>query len=117
MILFHSLLILELKFSFLMFESEMLYNGVMRITVIFKGTEKSSNHFKGLYERYIFNLVFLHIVHISLVNILLLWQPDDQSCVGEMGLVPVYLGATNRLLNADHYKVYFDGMPIYRGVV
>ncbi|XP_078180968.1 acyl-activating enzyme 18 isoform X1 [Carex rostrata] len=42
--------------------------------------------------------------------------PDDQTCVGEMGLVPAYLGATNRLLNADHYKVYFDGMPIYRGV-
>ncbi|KAJ3705486.1 hypothetical protein LUZ61_009191 [Rhynchospora tenuis] len=42
--------------------------------------------------------------------------PDDQPCVGEMGLVPTYLGATNRLLNADHYKVYFDGMPSYRGV-
>ncbi|KAJ4731422.1 hypothetical protein LUZ62_010985 [Rhynchospora pubera] len=42
--------------------------------------------------------------------------PDDQPCVGEMGLVPTYLGATNRLLNADHYKIYFDGMPTYRGV-
>jgi hypothetical protein len=56
-------------------------------------------------------------VRISLRNFLILWQPDDQPCVGEMGLVPIYLGATNRLLNADHYKVYFDGMPIFKGVV
>lgn len=41
-------------------------------------------------------------------------QPDDQPCVGEVGLFPVYMGATNRLLNADHKKVYFDGMPTYK---
>ncbi|KAG6528774.1 hypothetical protein ZIOFF_010959 [Zingiber officinale] len=40
--------------------------------------------------------------------------PDDQPCVGEVGLFPVYMGATNRLLNADHKKVYFDGMPTYK---
>lgn len=72
-------------------------------------------------RKYITNLVclVLHTVYIDINfwKLLLLWQPDDQPCVGEMGLVPAYLGATNRLLNADHYKVYFDGMPIYRGVV
>ncbi|KAM3261374.1 hypothetical protein ACQJBY_052184 [Aegilops geniculata] len=41
--------------------------------------------------------------------------PDDLPCSGEVGLFPLYFGATNRLLNADHDKVYFDGMPIYRG--
>ncbi|KAJ0982762.1 hypothetical protein J5N97_011017 [Dioscorea zingiberensis] len=42
--------------------------------------------------------------------------PDDQPCVGEVGLYPLYMGASNRLLNADHKKVYFDGMPTYRGM-
>ncbi|WVZ60932.1 hypothetical protein U9M48_010886 [Paspalum notatum var. saurae] len=41
--------------------------------------------------------------------------PDDAPCTGEVGLFPLYFGATNWLLNADHDKVYFDGMPIYRG--
>ncbi|XP_073004994.1 probable CoA ligase CCL12 isoform X1 [Typha latifolia] len=42
--------------------------------------------------------------------------PNDQPCIGEVGLFPVLLGATNQLLNADHKKVYFDGMPTYRGI-
>ncbi|XP_030524325.1 probable CoA ligase CCL12 [Rhodamnia argentea] len=42
--------------------------------------------------------------------------PDDQPCVGEVGLFPVHMGATNRLLNADHEEVYFKGMPTYKGV-
>ena len=46
-----------------------------------------------------------------------LWQPDDVPCAGEVGLFPLYFGATNWLLNADHDKVYFDGMPIYNGRV
>ncbi|KAG8371753.1 hypothetical protein BUALT_Bualt13G0121100 [Buddleja alternifolia] len=41
--------------------------------------------------------------------------PDDQPCIGEMGLFPLYMGATDRLLNADHEEVYFKGMPIYKG--
>ncbi|KAG2545093.1 hypothetical protein PVAP13_9KG406583 [Panicum virgatum] len=41
--------------------------------------------------------------------------PDDVPCAGEVGLFPLYFGATNWLLNADHDKVYFDGMPIYNG--
>ncbi|TKY60030.1 acyl-activating enzyme 18 [Spatholobus suberectus] len=41
--------------------------------------------------------------------------PDDVACVGEVGLFPLSLGASDRLLNADHEKVYFKGMPIYKG--
>lgn len=44
-------------------------------------------------------------------------QPDDKPCVGEVGLFPVYLGSTDRLLNADHEEVYFRGMPMYKGMV
>ncbi|XP_059286469.1 probable CoA ligase CCL12 isoform X1 [Lycium ferocissimum] len=40
--------------------------------------------------------------------------PDDQACVGEVGLFPTSMGASDRLLNADHEKVYFKGMPIYK---
>jgi hypothetical protein len=43
--------------------------------------------------------------------------PDDVPCAGEVGLFPLHFGATNWLLNADHDKVYFDGMPIYNGRV
>ncbi|XP_065005682.1 probable CoA ligase CCL12 isoform X1 [Musa acuminata AAA Group] len=42
--------------------------------------------------------------------------PDDQPCVGEVGLFPLYMGSTDRLLNANHKKVYFDGMPTYKGM-
>ncbi|KAG2671423.1 hypothetical protein I3760_14G135800 [Carya illinoinensis] len=42
--------------------------------------------------------------------------PDDQACVGEVGLFPVYMGATDRLLNANHEEVYFEGMPTYKGM-
>lgn len=42
--------------------------------------------------------------------------PDDQPCVGEVGLFPLYMGATDRLLNADHEEVYFKGMPTYKGM-
>uniref|UniRef100_A0A2P2KEC8 Putative acyl-activating enzyme 18isoform X1 n=3 Tax=Rhizophora mucronata TaxID=61149 RepID=A0A2P2KEC8_RHIMU len=42
--------------------------------------------------------------------------PDDQPCIGEMGLFPVYLGASDRLLNANHDEVYFKGMPMFNGM-
>ncbi|KAB1996677.1 hypothetical protein ERO13_D13G216800v2 [Gossypium hirsutum] len=42
--------------------------------------------------------------------------PDDKACVGEVGLFPLYLGATDRLLNADHNDVYFKGMPTFKGM-
>ncbi|ONK69474.1 uncharacterized protein A4U43_C05F23330 [Asparagus officinalis] len=41
---------------------------------------------------------------------------DNQPCIGEVGLFPLFMGASDRLLNADHKKVYFDGMPVYRGM-
>ncbi|KAM1472451.1 hypothetical protein ACFX13_029405 [Malus domestica] len=41
--------------------------------------------------------------------------PEEQACVGEVGLFPQLMGATDRLLNADHEKVYFKGMPMYNG--
>jgi hypothetical protein len=44
-------------------------------------------------------------------------QPDDQPCVGEGGLFPLIMGASDRLLNADHDKIYFKGMPMYKGMV
>ncbi|KAF5735709.1 acyl-activating enzyme 18 peroxisomal isoform X1 [Tripterygium wilfordii] len=43
--------------------------------------------------------------------------PEDQRCVGEVGLFPIYLGASDRILNADHEKVYFKGMPMYKGMI
>ncbi|KAK7359246.1 hypothetical protein VNO77_01199 [Canavalia gladiata] len=43
--------------------------------------------------------------------------PEDVPCVGEVGLFPIYMGATDRLLNADNEEVYFKGMPIYKGKV
>ncbi|KAK9169354.1 hypothetical protein Syun_001494 [Stephania yunnanensis] len=42
--------------------------------------------------------------------------PADQPCVGEVGLFPIYMGATDRLLNAEHDEVYFKGMPTYKGM-
>ncbi|KVH90858.1 AMP-binding, conserved site-containing protein [Cynara cardunculus var. scolymus] len=41
--------------------------------------------------------------------------PDDQPCVGEVGLFALYMGATDRLLNANNEEVYFKGMPVYKG--
>ncbi|GMN67967.1 hypothetical protein TIFTF001_037049 [Ficus carica] len=42
--------------------------------------------------------------------------PEEQLCSGEVGLFPIYMGATHRLLNADHEKVYYKGMPMYKGM-
>ncbi|GAB4856125.1 Probable CoA ligase ccl12 [Ancistrocladus abbreviatus] len=42
--------------------------------------------------------------------------PDDQACEGEVALFPRIMGATDRLLNADHEEVYFKGMPMFEGM-
>ncbi|XP_038902724.1 probable acyl-activating enzyme 18, peroxisomal [Benincasa hispida] len=42
--------------------------------------------------------------------------PEDQPCIGEIGLFPLCLGASSELLNADHHEVYFKGMPKYNGM-
>ncbi|KAF3792031.1 putative acyl-activating enzyme 17 [Nymphaea thermarum] len=43
--------------------------------------------------------------------------PQSVPAVGELALDPTMFGASTTLLNADHYKVYFEGMPIYNGKV
>lgn len=42
--------------------------------------------------------------------------PNDQPCIGEIGLFPSFFGASYTLLNADHDAVYFKGMPVYKGM-
>ena len=37
--------------------------------------------------------------------------PLPKPCAGELALVPPLLGSSQRLLNKDHGKVYFEGMP------
>jgi hypothetical protein len=34
-----------------------------------------------------------------------------------VGLLPLSLGASDRLLNANHDEVYYKGMPMYKGKV
>lgn len=43
--------------------------------------------------------------------------PQDASGMGELALGPLMFGASTTLLNADHYDVYFKGMPIWNGKV
>nr|GME08064.1 probable acyl-activating enzyme 18, peroxisomal isoform X1 [Ipomoea batatas] len=42
--------------------------------------------------------------------------PDDKACIGEVGLFPINFGASEVLLNADHERVYFKGMPVHKGM-
>lgn len=37
--------------------------------------------------------------------------------IGELALGPLMFGASNILLNADHYNVYFKGMPVWNGKI
>ncbi|MED6122422.1 putative acyl-activating enzyme 17, peroxisomal [Stylosanthes scabra] len=37
--------------------------------------------------------------------------------MGELALGPIMFGASITLLNADHYGVYYKGMPVYNGKV
>ncbi|MCO5560218.1 hypothetical protein L7F22_013829 [Adiantum nelumboides] len=39
----------------------------------------------------------------------------SQPCTGELTLMPM-LGSSGSLLNADHNKIYYEGMPMHRGV-
>ncbi|XP_057438803.1 probable acyl-activating enzyme 17, peroxisomal isoform X2 [Lotus japonicus] len=43
--------------------------------------------------------------------------PDNVAGIGELALGSLMLGASNTLLNADHYDVYFKGMPLWNGKV
>ncbi|KAI8018573.1 putative acyl-activating enzyme 17, peroxisomal [Camellia lanceoleosa] len=37
--------------------------------------------------------------------------------IGELALGPLMFGASNTLLNGDHYNVYFKGMPVWNGKI
>ncbi|KAG0616880.1 hypothetical protein M758_5G148600 [Ceratodon purpureus] len=41
--------------------------------------------------------------------------PDEAACTGELVLNPHIFGASSTLLNADHHKVYYEGMPLFNG--
>lgn len=43
--------------------------------------------------------------------------PQNVPGIGELALGSLMLGASNTLLNADHYGVYFKGMPLWNGKV
>ncbi|XP_008244070.1 PREDICTED: probable acyl-activating enzyme 17, peroxisomal [Prunus mume] len=43
--------------------------------------------------------------------------PQNEPGVGELALGPLMFGASGTLLNADHYDVYFKGMPFWNGKV
>ncbi|WVZ21673.1 hypothetical protein V8G54_008995 [Vigna mungo] len=43
--------------------------------------------------------------------------PQNVPGIGELALGSLMLGASNTLLNADHYDVYFKGMPLLNGKV
>ena len=44
-------------------------------------------------------------------------QPQNEPGVGELALDPIMFGASSTLLNANHYDIYFKGMPIWNGKV
>ncbi|WP_162902363.1 AMP-binding protein [Facilibium subflavum] len=40
---------------------------------------------------------------------------ESTPATGEIALIPPALGLSQSLLNADHHKVYYEGMPTYKG--
>ncbi|CAK9330025.1 unnamed protein product [Citrullus colocynthis] len=43
--------------------------------------------------------------------------PQNVPGIGELALGPLMFGASSSLLNADHYDIYFKGMPLWNGMV
>ncbi|WCJ22031.1 acyl-activating enzyme 17 [Euphorbia peplus] len=43
--------------------------------------------------------------------------PDNEPGMGELALGPLMFGASSTLLNANHYDVYFKGMPVWNGKI
>ncbi|XP_022135246.1 probable acyl-activating enzyme 17, peroxisomal [Momordica charantia] len=43
--------------------------------------------------------------------------PQNMPGIGELALGPFLFGASSTLLNADHYDIYFKGMPHWNGMV
>lgn len=48
---------------------------------------------------------------------ILLDENNKASNKGEMFLIPPIIGLSNSLLNRDHFKVYYEGIPTYMGKV
>ena len=48
---------------------------------------------------------------------ILLDENNQASNKGEMFLIPPIIGLSNSLLNRDHFKVYYEGIPTYMGKV
>ncbi len=46
---------------------------------------------------------------------ILLDEDEKISNQGEMFLIPPIMGLSNTLINQDHFKVYYDGTPEYKG--
>ncbi|KAL5544827.1 hypothetical protein UlMin_008611 [Ulmus minor] len=44
-------------------------------------------------------------------------MPPNKPGIGELALDPLIFGASHTLMNADHYDVYFKGMPTWKGKV
>ncbi|KAL3512319.1 hypothetical protein ACH5RR_025036 [Cinchona calisaya] len=44
-------------------------------------------------------------------------MPSNVAGFGELALGPTMFGASSTLLNADHYEIYFKGMPVWNGKV
>ena len=47
----------------------------------------------------------------------LLDENNNESNQGELFLIPPIMGLSNNLLNRNHYKVYFEGTPTYKGKI
>ncbi|GLJ29227.1 hypothetical protein SUGI_0576530 [Cryptomeria japonica] len=43
--------------------------------------------------------------------------PDDKIGIGELALHPSIFGSSTTLLNANHYDIYFKGMPCHNGKI
>ena len=48
---------------------------------------------------------------------ILLDENNEASKKGEMFLIPPIMGLSNSLLNRDHFKVYYEGIPPYKGKI
>ena len=57
------------------------------------------------------------IKYLNSCSVFFILQPQNVPGIGELALGPLMFGASSTLLNADHYGVYFKGMPVWNGKV
>ncbi len=48
-------------------------------------------------------------------SFVLLDEKHQETRKGEVFIIPPIMGLSNRLLNRDHYEVYYNNIPLYRG--